>query len=77
MCQKQTLAPFLDILDGEWGCPSSWSITVKLARREFLRLTAGATELPFASRFACAQTYPSRPVRIMDRWRPNRPSFLL
>jgi tripartite-type tricarboxylate transporter receptor subunit TctC len=65
LCQKQTLAPFLDILDGEWGCSSSWSIAVKLARRKFLRLTVGATALPVASRFAWAQTYPSRPVRII------------
>jgi tripartite-type tricarboxylate transporter receptor subunit TctC len=47
------------------GCSSSRSITVKLARRKFLHLTAGATALPVASRFACAQTYPSRPVRII------------
>jgi tripartite tricarboxylate transporter family receptor len=65
LCQKQTLARFLDILDGEWGCSSSWSIAVKLARRKFLRLTVGATALPVASRFAWAQTYPSRPVRII------------
>ena len=38
---------------------------MKLARRKFLHLTAGATALPVASRFACAQTYPSRPVRII------------
>ena len=38
---------------------------MKLARRKFLHLTVGATALPAASRFACAQTYPSRPVRII------------
>jgi tripartite-type tricarboxylate transporter receptor subunit TctC len=37
----------------------------KVARRTFLQLTAGAAFLPAASRFAWAQTYPSRPVRIM------------
>ena len=48
---------------GEYS--SSRSITVKLARRKFLHLTAGATALSVASHFACAQTYPSRPVRII------------
>jgi len=38
---------------------------VKLVRRKLLHLTAGATAPPVASRFACAQTYPSRPVRII------------
>jgi tripartite-type tricarboxylate transporter receptor subunit TctC len=33
-------------------------------RRKFLHLAAGAAA-PAASRFACAQTYPTRPVRIM------------
>src|SRR6516164_9519946 len=36
---------------------------MKLPRRNFLHLAAGATLLPAFSRFACAQTYPSRPVR--------------
>jgi len=47
------------------GCSSLWSIAVKLVRRKFLLLTAGATALPVALRFAWAQTYPSRPVRII------------
>jgi tripartite-type tricarboxylate transporter receptor subunit TctC len=34
-------------------------------RRRFLRLTAGATFLPAFSRIAGAQTYPTRPVRIV------------
>ena len=38
---------------------------MKLPRRQFLRLTAGAAGLPAASRFAAAQTYPARPVRII------------
>jgi len=37
---------------------------VKLARRNFLRLAAGAAALPAVSRVAKAQAYPSRPVRI-------------
>lgn len=36
-----------------------------LPRRQFLHLIAGAATLPAASRFAWAQTYPSRPVRIL------------
>jgi tripartite-type tricarboxylate transporter receptor subunit TctC len=38
---------------------------VKLPRRRFLHLAAGAAALPALSRFAQAQAYPSRPVRIM------------
>jgi tripartite-type tricarboxylate transporter receptor subunit TctC len=38
---------------------------MKLLRREFLHLAAGAVGLPFATRFACAQAYPSRPVRLL------------
>jgi tripartite-type tricarboxylate transporter receptor subunit TctC len=34
-------------------------------RRQFLHLVAGAAALPAVSRFAWAQAYPSRPVRIM------------
>jgi tripartite-type tricarboxylate transporter receptor subunit TctC len=34
-------------------------------RRQFLRLAAGAATLPALSRVAWAQTYPSRPVRII------------
>src|SRR5262245_1464459 len=37
---------------------------MKLPRRNFLHLAAGAAVLPTASRFAWAQTYPTRPVRI-------------
>ncbi len=36
-----------------------------LPRRTFLRLAAGAAALPAASRIAMAQSYPSRPVRII------------
>jgi tripartite-type tricarboxylate transporter receptor subunit TctC len=38
---------------------------MKLPRRRFLRLAAGAAALPAASRFAWAQAYPTRPVRIV------------
>jgi Tripartite tricarboxylate transporter family receptor len=35
-------------------------------RRQFLHLAAGAAALPTASRFAWAQAYPTRPVRIIE-----------
>jgi tripartite-type tricarboxylate transporter receptor subunit TctC len=38
---------------------------MKLPRRRFLYLAAGAAELPAVSRFAWAQTYPARPVRVI------------
>ena len=39
--------------------------TLKLPRRNFLHLAAGASALPSASCFAWAQAYPSRLVRII------------
>jgi tripartite-type tricarboxylate transporter receptor subunit TctC len=38
---------------------------MKPPRRNFLHLAAGAAALPAVSRFAWAQTYPTRPVRIV------------
>jgi tripartite-type tricarboxylate transporter receptor subunit TctC len=38
---------------------------MKLPRRRFLHLAAGAVALPTVSRIAWAQAYPSRPVRII------------
>src|SRR6516162_1315784 len=38
---------------------------MKLPRREFLHLAAGAAALPSMSCLAWAQAYPSRPVRIL------------
>jgi tripartite-type tricarboxylate transporter receptor subunit TctC len=38
---------------------------MKLPRRQFLHLAAGAAALPAVSRIAKAQSYPSRPVRIV------------
>jgi tripartite-type tricarboxylate transporter receptor subunit TctC len=40
-------------------------------RRHFLHLAAGAAALPAASDFAWAQTYPSRPVRIIVGFPPG------
>ena len=38
---------------------------MKLPRRKFLHLAAGAVALPAISRVARAQTYPTRPVRLI------------
>src|SRR5215475_14257290 len=38
---------------------------MKLPRRQFLHLAAGAAALPAASRLARAQSYPTRPVRFI------------
>jgi tripartite-type tricarboxylate transporter receptor subunit TctC len=38
---------------------------MKLSRRQFLHLTAGAGALPGVSRFAWAQAYPTRPVHLI------------
>jgi tripartite-type tricarboxylate transporter receptor subunit TctC len=43
---------------------------MKLPRRNFLHLAAGAAALPAVSRLAWAQAYPSRPVRIIVPFAP-------
>jgi tripartite-type tricarboxylate transporter receptor subunit TctC len=42
-----------------------WERFMKLPRRKFLHLAAGAAALPALPRVAKAQTYPARPVRIV------------
>ncbi len=44
---------------------------MKLARRQFLHLVAGATALPAASRGARAQSYPAKPVRLIVGFAPG------
>jgi tripartite-type tricarboxylate transporter receptor subunit TctC len=44
---------------------------MKLPRRQFLHLAAGAAALPVISRFAWAQAYPTRPVRIIVPFAPG------
>src|SRR5262249_28331768 len=43
---------------------------MKLPRRNFLHLAAGAAMLPAVSRGALAQAYPTRPVRIIVGFPP-------
>jgi tripartite-type tricarboxylate transporter receptor subunit TctC len=43
----------------------------RLDRRQFLHLAAGTAALPAASRMAWAQSYPSRPVRIIVGYAPG------
>src|SRR5256884_9998067 len=45
---------------------------MKLPRRQFLHLAAGAAALPAVSRFAWTQAYPSRPVRIIVGFAPGQ-----
>jgi tripartite-type tricarboxylate transporter receptor subunit TctC len=45
--------------------------TMKLPRRQFLHLAAGAAALPTLPRFAWAQAYPTRPVRIIVGFAPG------
>src|SRR5262245_22789695 len=45
---------------------------MKLPRRKFLHLVAGAAALPVASRVAWAQAYPTRPVRIIVGFPPGQ-----
>src|SRR5215510_8362674 len=44
---------------------------MKLPRREFLHLAAGAAALPAVSWVARAQAYPTRPVRVIVGYAPG------
>ena len=44
---------------------------MNLLRRRFLYLAAGAAALPAVSRFAFAQAYPTRPVRLIAPFPPG------
>jgi tripartite-type tricarboxylate transporter receptor subunit TctC len=47
---------------------------MKLLRRQFLHLAASTTALPVMPRIAWAQTYPTRPVRIITGFPPGSAS---
>jgi tripartite-type tricarboxylate transporter receptor subunit TctC len=47
---------------------------MKLPRRKFLHLAAGAVTLQAVSRIARAQTYPTRPVRLIVGFTPGGPT---
>ena len=50
---------------------------MKLPRRQFLHRAAGTATLLAVSRFAWAQTYPSRPARIIVGFAPGGPNDIL
>src|SRR5262245_8273459 len=52
--------------------PSSFGeATMKVPRRQFLHLAAAAATLPALSRFASAESYPTRPVHLLEGFGPG------
>jgi tripartite-type tricarboxylate transporter receptor subunit TctC len=64
-------------LDSARDCEDQSGNAMTLPRRRFLHLASGVAALPALSRFARAQAYPSRPVRIMVGFPPGGPADIL
>src|ERR1700680_531094 len=52
-------------------CDCLGGTAMKLHRRKFLHLAAGAAAFPVATRIASAESYPSRPVHIIVGFPPG------
>src|SRR5262249_49372404 len=56
---------------GVYGAPPGRLNAMNVPRRRFLHLAAGVAGLPAVSRIAWAQSYPTRPVRIIVGFAPS------
>ena len=67
-------APFVGVERNDGFCARRIALGIeimKLPRRQFLYLAAGAAALPVSPRIARAQAYPARPVRIIVGFGPG------
>jgi tripartite-type tricarboxylate transporter receptor subunit TctC len=69
--RNSTIPPHAQVLAGNQHKRRPIPTTAHNPRRRFLRMAAGAAALPAASRIARAQTYPTRPVRIVAGFPPG------